>query len=83
MVTRRINILFASQRMRAAMAMAQWSYECDVNDGNTEAIMPIDRLRETVMQFGSDDEVNAYCDLVKLFEENPDYKHRMHKENTK
>ena len=77
MVTRRINVLFASKRMRLAMALAQWSYSCDIEEGNLDAPMPIDRLRDTVMQFGSDDEVNAYCDLVSLMKDNPEYKKLM------
>lgn len=83
MVTRRINVLFASKRMRLAMALAQWSYDCDVNDGNAEAPMPIERLRGTVDAFGSESESKAYEELVSLMEENPEYKNRMHKENTK
>lgn len=78
-VTRRINILFGSQRMRLAMAMAQWSYECDVNDGNTEAPMPIDRLKGTVDAFGSDAESRAYEELVALMNDNPTYKQIMNK----
>lgn len=83
MVTRRINVLFASKRMRLAMALAQWTYSCDVEEGNIDAPMPFDRLRGTVMQFGSDAEVNAYCDLISLMKDNPEYKNRMHMENTK
>ena len=77
MVTRRINILFASQRMRAAMVMAQWAYSCDIEEGNLDAPMPFDRMRNTVMQFGSDEEFNAYCDLVSLMKDNPEYKKLM------
>lgn len=83
MVTRRINILFASQRMRTAMAMAQWTYSCDIEEGNLDAPMPFDRLRDTVMQFGTDDEVNAYCDLISLMKDNPEYKKLMHKKTTR
>lgn len=83
MVTRRINVLFASKRMRLAMALAQWSYSCDIEEGNLDAPMPIERLRGTVDAFGSKGESKAYEELVSLIEDNPEYKNRMHNENTK
>lgn len=81
--TRRMNVLFATNRIRTAFNIACWAYACDVQEGKLDTPLPIYRLESTVDNFGTEEESKAYHEIVQLMADNPQYVERMNLENTK